>query len=347
MVAAWYCLLWFMLATYVVLDGFDLGAGVLHLWVARNDAERRQVLRSVGPVWDGNEVWLVAAGGTMVLAFPIVYAAAFSGFYLPLIMVLWLLVGRALGIELRHQVDDRLWKQFWDVVFAAASLLLAVFLGAALGNVVRGVPLDDTGRFFEPLWTDFRVGDRTGILDWYTVLVGLTAACALAHHGALRLAARTDGAVRSRADRAAGPLWGLTLVLALLTTAASFSAQPHLRESLAARPWGLLLAVVAAGGLIASLVLRRRGRTRLAFLASGAFLYGMMGCAAVGLFPYLLPGRDAALGLTAHAGAASPYALAVGLAWWIPGMLLVCVYTHVILYRRLPPTVSASDDDEH
>src|SRR5277367_5493653 len=131
----WFCLVALMLAGYVVLDGFDLGAGIVHLIVARSDSERRQVIGSIGPVWDGNEVWLLAAGGTLYFAFPELYASSFSGFYLPLMMVLWLLMMRAIGIEFRAHIEEQVWKSFWDVTFALGSTLLAVFFGAALGNV--------------------------------------------------------------------------------------------------------------------------------------------------------------------------------------------------------------------
>jgi len=144
------------------LDGFDLGAGAIHLVVARSDGERRLVLRSIGPVWDGNEVWLIAAGGTLYFAFPALYAASFSGFYLPLMIVLWLLMLRGIAIEFRSHVDSPAWTPVWDVVFSLSSLLLVVFYGAALGNVMRGVPLTAEGWFFEPLWTDLRVGPEAG-----------------------------------------------------------------------------------------------------------------------------------------------------------------------------------------
>src|SRR5580693_8157424 len=169
----WFMIVAVMVAMYVLLDGFDIGAGAVHLFIAKNDAERRTILRAIGPVWDGNEVWLLAAGGTLYFAFPLLYASSFSGFYLPLTMVLWLLMLRGIGIEFRSHIDSRLWQDFFDVIFSGSSILLAVFFGAALGNVVRGVPLDSTGYFFEPLWTNFRLGDETGILDWYTVLVGI------------------------------------------------------------------------------------------------------------------------------------------------------------------------------
>src|SRR5881396_3874440 len=153
----WFCLVAVMIAMYVVLDGFDIGAGIIHLLVARSDSERRLVLRSIGPVWDGNEVCLLAAGGTLYFAFPALYASGFSGFYLPLMMVLWLLILRGISIEFRSHIKSAVWDPLWDFLFCTSSLLLAVFFGAALGNVVRGVPLDASGYFFEPLWTNFRL----------------------------------------------------------------------------------------------------------------------------------------------------------------------------------------------
>src|ERR1700676_1059549 len=147
----WFALIAVMIAAYVVLDGFDLGAGIVYLLVARNDSDRRTVLKSIGPFWDGNEVWLLAAGGTLYFAFPVLYASSFSGFYLPLMMVLWLLILRGISLEMRSHVRGRIWPVLWDACFSLASLLLAVFYGAALGNVVRGVPLDAAGHFFAPL----------------------------------------------------------------------------------------------------------------------------------------------------------------------------------------------------
>src|SRR5215831_21266399 len=145
MEALWFAIVCGMLAIYTVLDGFDFGAGILHRFVARTEEERETVLAAIEPVWDGNEVWLIAAGGVLFLSFPRVYAAAFSGFYLALMIVLWLLILRGVAIELRSRQDNPLWREFWDTIFALASALLAIVLGTALGNVVRGVPLDRTG----------------------------------------------------------------------------------------------------------------------------------------------------------------------------------------------------------
>ncbi len=342
----WFWLLAWMFGTYVVLDGFDLGVGILHLFVARNEAERQQVIRSIGPVWDGNEVWLIAAGGTMFFAFPKLFAISFSGFYLALMLVLWLLIFRALGIELRHQLEDPIWTQFWDVAFAAASFLLAVCFGAALGNLVRGVPLKEDGTFFEPLWTDFQVGQQTGILDWYTVLVALTAVLALAHHGALWLNARTDEAVAERANRLAGWLWLLVVMFSIITTLATVVVQPNVTESLSARPWGVVFVGVAVAGLIGAYVFRRRGRELQAFLASAIYLYGMVALSAIGIYPYVLPGRDPTLGLTAQAAAAAETGLVMAMYWWIPGMLLACGY-FVYLYWTMPAKFSVHDTAEH
>ena len=149
MESLWFAIVAFMIAAYVVLDGFDLGAGVIYLTAARTPAERRAIARAIGPVWDGNEVWLLAAGGTLYFAFPLLYASSFSGFYLPLIIVLWLLMLRGIGIELRAHMDNPVWRGFFDVVFWGSSALLTIFFGAALGNVVRGVPLGPDGYFFE------------------------------------------------------------------------------------------------------------------------------------------------------------------------------------------------------
>lgn len=346
METVWFWLLAWMLATYVVLDGFDFGVGILHLFVAKTEAERNQVIQSIGPVWDGNEVWLIAAGGTMFFAFPKLLAVSFSGFYLALMMVLWLLMIRALGIEARHYLTDLLWARFWDVAFAVASMLLSFFFGAALGNVVRGVPLNEDGIFFEPLWTDFRVGQQTGILDWYTLLVAMTAVLALAHHGALWLKARTDEAVEERAGRLAGRLWPLVVMLSIATTIATVVVQPNVRESLAARPWGVVFVGVAVTGLIGAHVLRQRGRDFPAFLASAAYLYGMVALAALGIYPYVLPGRNPALGLTVYDAAAPGSGLVLAMYWWIPGILLACGYTAYV-YWTMPAKLSLRGAANH
>lgn len=342
----WFWLLTLMLSTYVVLDGFDFGVGMLHPFVAKSGAERRQVLRSVGPVWDGNEVWLVALAGTMLLAFPKLLATAFSGFYLPLMIVLWLLMFRALGIELRHQVNDRLWEQFWDVAFGVASFLLAVVVGAALGNVVRGVRLGDDGTFFAPLWTDFGVSGDIGIVDWYTLLIGVTTAITLAHHGALWLVSRTDGPVFSRSQKVAESTWPGVLALAAAVVATTVVVQPNMLASLRARPWTAGLLGVAAGSLFAARSYRLRAHFSKAFLASSVYLYAMMASGASWVFPFVLPGRESGVGLTASAAASADSTLITTLYWWVPGILIALGYTRLV-YRTMPNKFLVEDPARH
>ena len=346
----WYILVAVMLAMYVLLDGFDLGAGIVHLLVARNDGERRQVLRSIGPVWDGNEVWLLAAGGTLYFAFPVLYASAFSGFYLPLMIVLWLLIGRGVSIEFRSHIQSPVWAPLWDVLFFLSSLLLAIFYGAALGNVVRGVPLDAHGYFFEALWTDFRLRGETGILDWFTILVGLAALAALTLHGALWLVLKTSGPVHDRARRLACRLvWGVVALTALVTFV-TFRVQPQVPANLAARPWGAIFPALAVGGLVTvcGFLLRpaASGNERAAFFGSCGYLLGMLTSVAFGLYPYVLPASsNPTYSLTVNNAKAANYGLSVGLAWWILGMLLATGY-FVFVYRHFAGKVEIQSEHE-
>jgi cytochrome bd ubiquinol oxidase subunit II len=328
----WFCVVAFMIAAYVLLDGFDLGAGAIHLFVAKTDQDRRQVLASIGPVWDGNEVWLLAAGGTLYFAFPPLYASAFSGFYLPLMMVLWLLILRGASIEFRNHIKSAVWDPLWDFVFCASSGLLAIFFGAALGNVVRGVPLDSSGYFFEPLWTDFRLGERTGILDWYTVLVGVLALLTLVMHGSLWVQLKTSGAVNVRSGRLAGRAWWGVIALTALVTAVTFKVQPQVKENFLTWPWGFifpLLAVAGAAGIAFEL---RRSDERKAFLASCAFILGMLTSVVFGVYPMVLPARNPVYSMTAAGARAGGYGLKVGLVWWTIGMILAFGY-FAYLYR--------------
>jgi len=338
----WFMLVAVMIAVYVVLDGFDLGAGMVQLLLTRTDRERLQVLRSIGPVWDGNEVWLLAGGGTLYFAFPALYASSFSGFYLPLMMVLWLLILRGIAIEFRNHIDSLVWKPFWDLVFGAASALLAIFFGAALGNVVRGVPLDQSNEFFLPLWTNFGLGHDVGILDWYTLLVAVTAFATLLAHGALWVALKTDGDLAGRSRQAARAAWWALLPLTALLTWTSFSIQPRLSESFAARPWGYLFPAIALAGLIGMRVLDRRELA--AFLSSSLYIVGMLTSAAFGVYPYVLPSNtDPRAGLTVYNAAAAPYGLKVGLEWFIPGMLLATGY-FVYTYRNFAGKVTLNEE---
>jgi len=340
----WFCLVAIMLVAYFILDGFDLGVGIVHFSIGRTEAQRRQVLGAIGPVWDANEVWLLAAGGTLFFAFPGLYASSFSGFYLPLMIVLWLLILRGLAIEFRNHLDNPVWRPFWDAVFTGASALLAVFFGAALGNGVRGVPLDASGYFFLPLWTDFRVGREVGVLDWYTILVGILALLALTQHGALWVALKTEAVLRQRAERVATAAWLGVAGMSLIVTGLTLRVQPQVWANLNAYPWGCVFPALALAGLFGILRFLRRGADLKAFLASSLYIAGMLASAAFGVYPYVLPSNsDPALGLTIHNTATSHYGLRVGLAWWIPGMLLALGY-FVYAYRHFAGKVRIEND---
>jgi cytochrome bd ubiquinol oxidase subunit II len=339
----WYCLVAVMIAMYVLLDGFDLGAGSIHFLIARTNEERRQVIATIGPVWDGNEVWLLAAGGTLYFAFPALYASGFSGFYLPLMIVLWLLILRGTAVEFRNQIQSPIWIPFWDFVFSAASLLLVVFFGAALGNVVRGVPLEESGYFFEPLWTNFRLGEHTGILDWFTILAGVLALLALTMHGALWVQLKTRGEVGERACNVAGISWWGVLAMTAVVTALTFGVQPQVLANFHTWPAGYVLPIIAIAGLAGVQFELRRKNQLNAFLASCVYLLGMLTSVVFGVYPMVLPARNPAYSLTIWNAKAADYGLKIGLIWWVIGMALATVY-FVYAYRSFAGKISVEAD---
>jgi cytochrome d ubiquinol oxidase subunit II len=329
----WFILVGFMLTAYVVLDGFDLGAGAIQPFIAKGDEDRRMILRAIGPVWDGNEVWLIATGGTLFFTFPLLYAASFSGFYLPLIIVLWLLMVRGVAIELRGRIANPLWASFWDGLFFIGSTLLAIFYGAAMANVLRGVPLASNGTFFEALWTDFNPFSKNpGILDWYTILIALLALSTLTAHGATYIAVKTPDPLSARARRAARTIWGINVVLVILGTIATWIVQPHVSASFFSRPWGFIFPLLALVGLLAMIYFNVRKNDLASFFSSCAFIVGMLASAAFALYPLVLPAVNPANSLTIYNASGSLYGQTVGLVWWLIGMVLAIIY-FVLTYR--------------
>jgi cytochrome bd ubiquinol oxidase subunit II len=335
MEAVWFAIVSAMLAVYAVLDGFDFGAGAIHRVVARTDQERRAVFAAIGPVWDGNEVWLIAAGGVLFMAFPKVYATAFSGFYMALMVVLWLLILRGVAIEFRSHQDNPLWREFWDTIFSLASVLLAVLFGTTLGNLIRGVPLGKEGLRGMPLFTNFLTGREPGILDWYTGLVGLFTLAALALHGALYLVSQTTGPVRERSLAFAREAWKVVLALWVAATAATAWIQPKIFMSLIARPWALVFVIVAVTGAWGAYWFPRRGHERAAFLSSCAFLFGMLAATLAGQYPFWLRSSlDSSDSLTATNAIGARYGMNVALIWCTIGLILVAGY-FTYLFRSI------------
>ena len=327
----WYAIIVLSLAAYVVLDGYDLGAGALHLWVARTDAERRTVMGAIGPYWDANEVWLLASGGALLVAFPRAMTAGLSGFYLGVFLILWCLVGRGVSIEVRSHVAEPMWRQFWDVAFCLSSALLPVFFGVALANLIRGVPLTADGWFQLGLFTHFAPTPPVGLLDWYTVLAGVFALVALTAHGATFLAWRTEGPVHQRSARAARVLYAVVVVLWVGLTVATVAVRPDYLAALPSRPLAIAAALLALGGLVTVFVAGSRRRALVGFLASSTFLAGMLVATALCLFPLLVPAVPGAAGppITAYDGGATERGLATAIGWWAAGFPLVIAYFFV------------------
>lgn len=345
MQTVWFMLVAFMLAAYVMLDGFDLGVGTLHLIAARNDEERRILLRSIGPVWDGNEVWLLAAGGTLFYAFPLLYASSFSGFYLPLCIVLWLLIFRAIGIEFRMHLDNSVWRDFFDGVFSIASLLLIILFGAALGNVIRGVPLGPDHYFFVPLWTDFMPGAKPGALDWYTVLCAVVSVAVLALHGALYIVLKTTGTLNTRMRTIVRWLWPLVLLGTIGALIATVAVRPRLLDNYRAGPSGWIIPAAVIASLAAIFLYTRAGDALKAFLASCIYIIAMLAGAAFALYPVLLPSSgDPALSVTIWNASAGASSLSIGLIWWSIGMAVAIGY-FVLVYTMFRGKVTAAAGD--
>jgi cytochrome bd ubiquinol oxidase subunit II len=255
--------------------------------------------------------------------------------------VLWLLILRGISLEFRSHVHSELWNSFWDVVFAGASALLAIFFGAALGNVVRGVPLDAEGIFFLSLWTNLRPGAAPGIIDWYTVLVGVAAFLVLTMHGALWIALKTEGALRDRCQAAARRMWFLVLPVLILLSAASFAVQPLLQRSFTERPWGAIFPLAALLALFAIPWYAKRRAELAAFLASCSLILGLLCSAAIGLYPNLLPSNDDPQhSLTIANVSAGAYGLRVGLFWFLPAFALALAYS-AFVYRHFAGKVRA------
>jgi cytochrome d ubiquinol oxidase subunit II len=323
--AIWFVVISLMLTIYAVLDGFDLGVGALHLLVGKTDEERGRAIGTIGPVWNGNEVWLIASGGSLVVAFPHAYASAFSGFYLALMLVLWLLILRGIGIELRHQLENPLWRQAWDVTFSGASALLAVLFGVALSNVMRGVPFEPNG--------DFQ-GSFALLLNPFALLGGLLALILLTLHGAAYLALKTDDALHDRAWRFIGLLWWPALAGIIAIVLASFAVRPDFTTNFTRWPVLIVwpLAVIAA--LAAVRVAWRRRLELQTFLATGALIVSLLASVFSGLFPRLLPSLAGSPnpGLDIYNAAAPPHSLEVALAIYLIGMVIVLTYL-VRIYR--------------
>ena len=266
MVELWFAILCLMLVMFTVLGGWDFGAGALHFIAARNQEERRMLIAAIGPLWTWNEVWLVAGGGVLFVAFPRVLAISFPAYYLALFLVLWTLIVRGIALEVRGLVDSGLWRGFWDFGFAAANVLLAILFGAAIGNVVRGMPLRPDVPLSLPLFTDFGVRGMLGILDWYTVSVAVFTLVCLCAHGASYLAVKSEGEVHRRSKALTKWMWPVTFILLLVVSLESFYVRPELFTEMAGRPLAWVALAIVVGGLAAIITGLRAGAETRTFM---------------------------------------------------------------------------------
>jgi len=346
MIATWYAIVSAMLIIYVVLDGRNFGAGMLHWFVARTPEERRQVIAAIGPLWSWHEVWLVGFGGTLLAVFPRLMASAFAGYYLALFLILWCLVLRGISLEAGGHINDRLWQGFWDFVFVLSSCLLAILFGAAAGNVARGVPLDAHGNFSMAFFTNFNVRGYVGLLDWYSVSVAVFAAVLLAAHGATYLALKTEGPVHDRSSAYAKFLWAAALPLFAAVSVESWIVRPDVPAHAIYNPFcwlGLLIIIASAITLLSGLSARREMR---AFLGSNFLIVGLLVTGGAAIFPVMLYSTLAPQNsLTAYAVAASRTALLLASIWWPVAFVLAATY-FVFVSRRYLGKVSLKRDTQ-
>jgi cytochrome d ubiquinol oxidase subunit II len=320
----WFALFVVVISGYLILDGFDMGVGILHLIAAKNDGERRIALNSIGPVWDGNEVWLVLGGGALFAAFPLAYASLFSGFYTAMMLVLLVMILRTVAIEFRSKRESMRWRSSWDGVFSLASAGLALLLGVAFGNIVSGVPLDASGNVHVTLLQ---------LLKPFALLVGVTTVAMLAMHGAIYLTMKTEGEQQARIRRTVPRLMLVLLVLlTLVVLAAVLSGQPVTSRYLA-QVWPLIFPAAALIALIVSWYSLRNGRYFGAFLASSAMIALLLITGAVGLFPNLLISTtDPQFNLTIYNASSAPNTLTAMLIIAAIGLPLVLLYTATVYY---------------
>lgn len=333
----WFVLWGVLWAVYFALDGFDLGLGTLMPFLARTESDRRVIVNAMGPFWDGNEVWLIAAGGVTFAAFPRMYAVMFSALYTPLMLLLFALILRGISFEFRRKVDSPAWRAIWDSCLAVGSFVPALLLGVAFANIFRGLPLDASGVLQGNLFT---------LLNWYGLLGGVLFVLLFAEHGALWLTTKSDGELRERAARAARTLWPLVLLAAVLFVAASLLATP-LYSYGAGLPLGVVFVVVT----IAALIQMRRSLGRSAYwaawVASAVTILSVAAFGIGGLYPNLLPSAlDPSVSLTAFNSASSPLTLTIMLVVALVMVPIVIAY-QAWVYVRFKDRIDLDEAGEH
>jgi len=342
----WYIIIAVVLVIFFILDGYDFGVGIIHLFFTKEEKDKEVISKSAGLFWDSNEVWLVAGGGMLFMAFPTLYASAFSGFYLPLIIVLWLIIFRAIGLEFRNKINVQMWKDFWDKAFGISSLLLALFFGIALGNIVRGVNMGgvingvssyESHYFFLPLWNSSfsPLTETPGVIDWFTIIIGFIAVVTLAIHGAAWIILKTNSSINKKL---VSVISKLNIVLIILTFISLFvwkTINPNALNNFIDKPYLIIFPLIYFLGLIGMLFQKSIKNNINRFLLSTAIILGGITSSLASMFPVVLPSTNSInKSLTIYNSSASHYGLSVAFIWSIIGLILVLIYALVQLRFR-------------
>jgi cytochrome d ubiquinol oxidase subunit II len=316
--AIWFVLIGVLFTGYAMLDGFDLGVGALHLFT-KSDEERRVMLNAIGPVYDGNEVWLVTGGGALFAAFPNVYATVFSGFYLAFVLLLVALIFRAVAIEFRSKQPMRWWRRMWDIGFSAGSVLSSFLIGVAMGNIAWGIPIDDRGEFAGTFWS---------LLHPYALLLGITTVALFMMHGAIYALMKTEGPLHDKLRGWINQCMIFFIVCYAVTTMATLLYVPHMAARVRANPW--LFSIALANMLAIANIPREihRGNDWRAFLSSCAVMITLMGLFGLEMFPNLVfSNPNPTHSLDIHNAASSPKTLGIMLTMAGIGVPVVVAYT--------------------
>ena len=336
-------IIWFVLwgvlwAVYFMLDGFVLGSGMLHRFLGRNDTERRVIINTFGPVWDGNEVWLITAGGATFAAFPTTYALMFSYLYTALLLLLFALIVRGVCFEFRGKIGSEQWKGVWDWAILVASFIPALLFGVAFGNIFQGFPMDAAGYH----------GSFLSLLNPFGLLTGALFVLLFLVHGALYLTVKTEGDLSARALATANRFWPVLLVVAALFLAAAYPAT-RLYENYLSVPFLLAVPLLAVGSLLMIRVSTAKGKPLTAFAASCLTILLVVATGLIGLFPNLIPSTlDPASSLTIYNSSSSLYTLKIMTAIALIFVPIVIAYK-IWVYRVFRAKIRLQDilEDEH